>query len=448
MKKKKLFLSVLVMILFVSLSINVFGTKPLGKEDPTMIFDVIPVEDTDVYVNNVRHVFDFANEEFGENNYENKTLVTSTYKLINPGEAKSLKVALPIYIGHNNRDSSIDIDMIANNKSIKSKLYFNYDVDYFEVQDIVTNFDLNEMIAEDFRISDEKMGKLYVFTSEQETSAIIRHSNQDKAFYTGFNMQERESWDESGKRNVRLYNTNKKTDEDIWLFTNSEDIEVKAGYGTNLLVYDISFNDIIERYIDSFEKEPEEMERGKIAGINWTFLNYFENESLNGVFEIENLDYNTDHKFLAFMVYDVELLGLSSQNEISISYFTASGIDEGYNPSTFSMVYLPKFASKWPEFNNLELRIFPSAYNKYIASSSHKFTKTYEDAFMFSMNEVKEDDITFSMSSSSQPKKVNFNGAWIIIVLILVLPIILILVIIAGIAYALTAKKRKTEYWL
>jgi hypothetical protein len=432
-------------------SINVNGNSGQLRDNQPGSFDLMPVEETDIYINHEDLLFDFtSNKVTNEYDYIS-AYVTATYEMINPGETKNIRMGFPYYISYLYDASQLDMSIMANDKEIQSELYFKFQVDQNDLPEMTFENALKGMISENYKIDDSLEGTLYTFKpTTNQFNVRVECDKLTKVVYNGFTGKSYENLEIEGDKILNLFYDNVNVDEDYWVFCHDGDIKITVetnGY-SDYKTETITANALIDRYLENEYGPLEIQARGRTAIIRNNFNKAVGDSILHNSTKISDLDDYLRGSFLALMVYDVEMLGDSVANTVSVSYPSQASYDRSYEPTLYTMNYLTNPAKNWADFKSLDIKIIPLEDIQYVINTNLEFTKNDDGSYSLSMDKLPEDNIVFSFSSSETPKEKEDHFISFVLIILMLIPFVIMcaILVIAGIfIYKFVKKGNNTK---
>lgn len=145
------------------------------------------------------------------------------------------------------------------------------------------------------------------------------------------------------------------------------------------------------------------------------------------------------------LVYTVEFPA-NSKKEVSVSYKTSGTMDRRETTEPlYTFDYILNPAENWKDFKNLHIEIIPPQEAPHIIKSSIQFTKGENNAYIATLNELPEDDLSFTLYAHEKitlldkiEGKLHRSFGYFVLLGIYALPIMII-----GIIIVLLRKKDK-----
>ena len=446
---KRILLCLIIVIGFVSISVN--GNSAQLKDFQPGSFNLTPVDKTDIYINHEDLLFDFTSRKLTNEFRELGAEVTATYEMINPGETKNVRMGFPYYVSYLNDSKDLDMSINANDNEVQSELYFKFRVSQDDLPEMTFEDALAGMVSENYRNDESLNGTLYTFKPTTNLFNVrIECDRYTKIIYNGFTSKRYTTENIEKDYSLILSFDNVNSDEDYWIFFCDGEIKlsVETKGASDYKTETISANDLIERYLLNKNKGLEEQTRGRATAIRLNFEKRVEDSGNHYLIDMNDFDDFFRGNFLVMMVYDVEMLGNSVPNTVSISYYSQASFNRKYDPTVYTISYLTNPAKNWADFKSLDITIIPPSDNEFVINTTLGFTRNDDGSYSLSLKCLPNENITFSVSSSENPKEKNLELNNLLIMLVILLPIIfffLFAIIMAIVIYKIVKKSKKAK---
>ncbi|MEI6602367.1 MAG: hypothetical protein WCL54_02655 [Clostridia bacterium] len=454
----------IIFILLLIFSISTYANSGPVYWKGYPLTDVMLIQkDSPIKVLNEDLTFDFSNKLY--DGWSLSSLVTASYKMVNPtNQAQTVQMAFP-YIGTVDSLTSNDVMITAEHKKIPYEVYFGDPVDdsgTFTKEENNINYDFNNILgsiktkqyqAGNFDANEK--GKLYTidvtplsdssfefvvdFNIDSEKTKIIADDN--------FNGYERDE-------NKIILSSHCNEPETLKIFVIGEDIKYNVnGYTigeskekTDSYSYHITTKEVEMKqfilnsvYAQSRRLEKNSFDKSQIYNL---YAKYLDNELTNnfGFSSIESILYSEENERFIVLLYTVKFTKNSSRN-VSVNYVTSGTMDK-----TKTIKPLHKFryilnpAKNWNDFKNLNIKIIAPKRAPYIVESSVAFHKN-DNVYTAKLKKLPEEDLSFTLYEDEKIAlldQLNYT-VYSMPYLLGIIPLILIIII----AYIINKRKKK-----
>lgn len=367
--------------------------------------------------------FDFS--DGNNDSYSVEAIVTAEYEMTNPtNETFFVQMAFP-FVERLSNINYEDIEITADGNELPYDVYIGKSINSYKSsydENKKANFDFDEIIntisndmyeAKSFS-ADEK-GKLYYFnikpTSDEGIDFTVDFSydpEKTNILIKNFNSF---SWNDN---KVSISSScNRPQIAEIYVLGEDINFNVK-GYTfgsskkeTNLFTYEMLENEVdVKTYLDEYIKSYYDDNFEHISDIQLynlyasTLDKYFvSNMGFCSEHDIFNESYN---ERIITLVYTVEFLP-STDQKINVSYITKGTMDRrNTTRPLYSYDYILNPAENWNSFKNLNIRIITPQEAPYIIDSSIKFHKEDGNIYTATLENLPEDDLSFTLYSKEK----------------------------------------------
>lgn len=367
--------------------------------------------------------FDFS--DGNNDSYSVEAIVTAEYEMTNPtNETFFVQMAFP-FVERLSNINYEDIEITADRNELTYDVYIGKSINSYKSsydENKKANFDFDEIIntisndmyeAKSFS-ADEK-GKLYYFnikpTSDEGIDFTVDFSydpEKTNILIKNFNSF---SWNDN---KVSISSScNRPQIAEIYVLGEDINFNVK-GYTfgsskkeTNLFTYEMLENEVdVKTYLDEYIKSYYDANFEHISDIQLynlyarTLDKYFvSNMGFCSEHDIFNESYN---ERIITLVYTVEFLP-STDQKINVSYITKGTMDRrNTTRPLYSYDYILNPAENWNSFKNLNIRIITPQEAPYIIDSSIKFHKEDGNIYTATLENLPEDDLSFTLYSKEK----------------------------------------------
>jgi len=497
---------------FIGMLASSFGIKELSsvkalsaavpKIEGDTAYQLLAPSDEDIAVVSEHLQFDFGDTEHNDYDYSPglRSKMTATYDISNSGPTKTVQMGFPFVTSFADLGLQ-DIKVMHGDEEISHQAYYGKQYsDYFgddastylrpsDIDNLTLEQALDQTITEDRYIDATLTSTVYSFQLDDiasEMGVVKFEADPSKTTLildSGVSYMNND-YGKSGNNSITLYaNILPSIPDDALSFSViGEDIEELRAYGadaglSNLVSYDAA--SVVTRATMNF--------KNKVAAISATNLIEFEThyrydsvtgEETSAVFPLDAatalslLEYETVHALsgtfclrfddlmgaawasyrVIVIVFDAELMS-GSENNYSIAYPYATGIDSTYDPEIYALNYVSNPGKKWSSFGPLTVTVIPPS-DTFVVNASITFLKEENGAFVSTLMELPEHNISFSICASESPSNpwqdfFDFlKRAWNVFLFIacyIIPPMIVIAVFIFTILFKKKAKKRQME---
>ena len=497
---------------FIGILASSFGIKEFSsvkalsavvpKIEGDTAYQMLAPSDGDISVASEHLKFDFGDTDRNDYDYSPglHSKMTATYDISNSGPTKTVQMGFPFMTSFADLGLK-DIKVMRGNEEISTQAYYGKQFsDYFaddasthlrpsDIDTLTLQQALDQSITEESYIDNTLTSTVYSFQLDDITSEMgVVKFEADPTKTTiilgnGVTFINND-FGKSGNNSIVLhaYVEPSIPDNTLSFSVIGEDIEELRAYGAdsylhNLVSYDAA--SLVTRTTMNFKDE--------VAAISATNLIEFEThykydsvtgEQTSAVFPLDAvtalslLEYETANALsgtfcLRFddlmgaawasyrvitIVFDAEIVS-GSENNFSIAYPYATGIDSTYHPEVFTLNYVSNPGKQWSSFGPLTVTVIPPE-DTFVVNASISFLKEENGAFVSTLMELPEHNISFNICASESPSNpgldfTNFlKRGWNVFLFIAcyIIPTMIILaVFVFTILFKKKAKKRQME---